>query len=98
VARPGALQEGPGKVWILFGSSASNLWVKSGVEVRVDDSICGQTLPRRLGETLRSRPASVEPKEVTQFLSATGDSVTLRSQIFGQILFHLSRCLERHRI
>ena len=31
-------------------------------------------------------------------LSATGDRVTLRSQIFGQILFHLSRCLERHRI
>ena len=31
-------------------------------------------------------------------LSATGDRVTLRSQIFGQILLHLSRCLERHRI
>ena len=56
---------------------------------------------RRLGKTLRSKPdhrRTLGGDPILVKLCATGDSVTLRSQIFGQILFHLSRCLERHRI
>ena len=49
---------------------------------------------RNVGRTSAGQRRS----EGDPILSATGDRVTLRSQIFGQILFHLSRCLERHRI
>jgi hypothetical protein len=51
-----------------------------------------------LGQTLRSGTGQRRTQGGDPILSATGDSVTLRSQIFGQILFHLSRRLERHRI
>jgi hypothetical protein len=73
------------------------LWVKNGVEVRVDDSICGQTCPP-IGRDATFKAGQPRTQGGDPILSGTGDSVTLSSQIFGQILFHLSRCLERHRI
>ena len=42
--------------------------------------------------------ASHRTQGVDPILSATGDSITVRSQIFSQILFHLNRRVERHRI
>src|SRR6516162_5094629 len=45
-----------------------------------------------------SSPARKECGVPSPILSTTRDTVTLRAQICGQILFHLSRCHERHRI
>jgi hypothetical protein len=52
------LAEDPGKCGFFLDPHTSILWVKNGIEVRVDDSICGPDDARRLGEpyVLRSSP------------------------------------------
>jgi hypothetical protein len=55
----------PGKVRILFGVLTPQiLWVKNGVEVRVDDLICGHTLPAGWARRYVQDPsASSDPRK-----------------------------------
>jgi hypothetical protein len=60
------LAEDLGKCGFFFGSSARILWVNNGAKVRVDDSICGQTMLADWARRYVQDAASGRPKEVTQ--------------------------------
>jgi hypothetical protein len=60
------LAEGLGKWGFLLDPHASILWVKNGVEVWVDDSICGQRMRADWARRHVQDAASVGLNEVTQ--------------------------------
>jgi hypothetical protein len=58
------LAEGLGKCGFFLIPPVSKLWVKNGVEVRVDDSICGQTMRADWARRYVQEAASAGPKRM----------------------------------